>query len=86
MLLTAPRPAIGWRRTLEEDMSLVTITLEIRPEVQADLARKAAGEGRAIEALAARHWAGPYRNRGFYKALLCRKISAAQNKKKSTLT
>lgn len=31
----------------------MTLTLEIRPEVQAELARQAAGEGRTIEAVAA---------------------------------
>jgi hypothetical protein len=31
----------------------MTITLEIRPEVQAELARQAATQGRAVEAIAA---------------------------------
>jgi hypothetical protein len=31
----------------------ITITLDIRPEVQAELARQAAAQGRAIEAVAA---------------------------------
>jgi hypothetical protein len=31
----------------------MTITVEIRPEVQAELARQAAAQGRAIEAIAA---------------------------------
>ena len=36
-----------------KESSLVTITLDIRPEVQAELARQAAAQGRALEAVVA---------------------------------
>jgi hypothetical protein len=38
---------------MKEEAAPMTLTLDIRPEVQAELARQAAAQGRAIESVAA---------------------------------
>jgi hypothetical protein len=52
-IYVTPLAAYGTLAGLSLEERTMTITLEIRPEVQAELARQAASQGRALEAVAA---------------------------------